>query len=133
MPQLANLLIYKADPAFTTTYTGVAPSAGADSPAVWRDNSRGTALNHRPELRLTAKPGSNGKSDRMRATFVYPMIATNSATGLTSVVDKASGSVDWIIPQGMNQVDVVEFAHQFVNLLGSGVFRACVEERFSAT
>lgn len=133
MPNQTNLVVKKNDGTTDVTFTAVTPSAGSDSPAVWRNAAIGSAVTHQPELRLVAKPGQAGKTDRLRATFVYPQIATNSTTGLTTVAERAFGSVDWTLPQGMSNIDVNEFAAQFANLLATALMKSCVQQRASAT
>lgn len=123
MSTLANITVKKYDGTTDITFTGVDPASG-DNPALWRSQSVGNAQVHQPELRVSAK--KRGQIVDMRGTFRYPQIATNSTTGVTSVVKFASGTVSMSYDMGMAQVDVQEAVHQFLNLCSA----ALVKEMF---
>jgi hypothetical protein len=53
MPALADITVKMADGTTNITYTGIVPSAGDKTPAVWRSNSVGGSIGQRPELRAT--------------------------------------------------------------------------------
>jgi hypothetical protein len=133
MPQAANITVKKADGTTDIVYTTIGPAAGDGSPAIWRSNSVGTAVAHRPELRLTAREGASGAERKLRATYVYPMIAANTATGITSVVQKATMTCEWIMSKNMTAADVSEAVAQYANLLASALIKACVNDGVSAT
>lgn len=131
MPQMANITVKKNDGTTDITYTAMTPSGGDGVPAVWRATSVGSASAHHPELRLVSKEQSRGSKRHVRATYVYPETATNSTTGVTSVVDRAIGSADFTLPKGMAQVAINEFAAQFANLLASALAKDSVKSGFA--
>lgn len=133
MAALANIVVKKNDNTTDITYTGVNPSSGDGTPAIWKSASVGSALAHQPELRLSAKPAAKGANRALRATYSYPQIAMNSTTGVTSIVNRAFASADFNFPTEMTQADVNEFAAQFVNLLASSLVKSCVQSGTSAT
>ncbi len=133
MPNLADITVKKNDGTTDITYTGVVPSSGDGSPAVWKSQSVGTAAAHQPELRVSSRDADAGKKRALRATFSYPQIATDSTTGITSVVDAASGRFDFTFSKGMAQSDVNEAASQLVNLFYSTLFRAMLKAGYSAS
>ena len=133
MPAIANITVKKNDTTTDIVYTGVSPSSGDTSPAIWKSQTVGVAPAHQPEFRLIARDAQGGARRAMRSTYVYPQIATNSTTSLTSVVDKASASVDWVFPKGMAQTDINEFVSQFANLLVATLIKDCVKGGYSAT
>lgn len=133
MPTMANITIKKNDGTTDVTFTAVTPSSGDNTAAAWKSQSIGNAPNHQPELRLTAREAAKGEKRALRSTFQYPQIATNSTTGLTSVVDKASASTDWNFPKGMSQTDINEFVSQYANLLVSTLVKDCVKSGYSAS
>jgi hypothetical protein len=133
MPALADITVKKNDGTTDITFTGVAPSSGDSSPAVWKSQSVGSAASHQPELRLTSREANNGGKRALRATFVYPQIATNSTTGITSVVNRAMASVDITIPKEMAATDVNEFVSQFSNLVDSTLIVSCMKAGYSAS
>jgi hypothetical protein len=133
MPQLADITVKKADGTTNIVWTGVAPASGTD-PAVWRSMTVGTSPGHKPELRLSARDGGSRNDSRvMRGTLKYPQIATNSTTGVTSVINSCAATVDVTMPKGMAQTDIDEFVAQTFNLLASALLQACLKAGYSAT
>jgi hypothetical protein len=133
MPSIANVTVKKNDGVTDLVYTSKSPAAGDTVPAIWRADSIGTAPSHQPEFRLTAREAQKGAARALRSTFVYPQIATNSTTTVTSVVNKAMASTDWTIPKGMSAADINEFATQYGNLLASTLIKSCVKDGYSAS
>lgn len=133
MPAIANITIKKANGTTDITYAAKSPSAGDGVPAVWRSDTVGFAQAHQPEFRLAAREASKGLKRALRSTYVYPQIATNSTTGVTSVIDKAVFSFDATIPKGMAAADVSEAAYQFANIVASALVKQCLADGVSAT
>jgi hypothetical protein len=132
MPNMANITVKAANNTTDVVYTGKSPSAGETVPAIWRNETVGTASQHMPEFRLSFRDSPNGQERRGRATYVYPQIATDTTTTLTSVVNKAMAGADFTVPKGMKNTDLAEFAAQFGNLFASALIKACVSEGYSA-
>lgn len=130
MPALANITVKKNDGTTDIVYTGVTPAGGGDA-AVWASQSVGTAQLHQPQLRLTAKPASDKAN--VRGTFKYPQIATNTTTGVTSVVGTFDGDFNVRFPRGMATVDVDEAVSQLANLIASTLIKSCLKAGSSAT
>lgn len=133
MPSLANITVKKNDGTTDIVYTGVQPSSGDGVPAVWKSQTVGTAPAHQPEFRLAGRETGKGAKRALRSTYVYPQIATNSTTSLTSVVDRASADTNWNFPKGMNQTDINEFVSQYANLLVATLVKDCVKAGYAAT
>lgn len=133
MPSLANITVKKNDGTTDIIYVGQSPSSGDGVPAVWKATAVGTAPAHQPELRLASREGSKGQKRNLRSTYQYPQIATNSTTGLTSVIDRASADTNWTFSKGMSQADINEFVTQYANLLVSALVKECVKTGFSAS
>jgi hypothetical protein len=133
MPTMANITVKAANNTTDVVYTGKSPSAGDTVPAIWRNETVGTAAQHMPEFRLAFRDSPNSQERRGRATYVYPQIATDTTTTLTSVVNKAMAGADFTLPKGMKMTDINEFAAQFGNLFASALIKACVAEGYSAT
>lgn len=133
MPAIANITVKKNDNTTDIVWTGISPSAGDGVPAIWRSQTVGNAAAHQPELRLSAKDGSNGAKRVMRVTYVYPQISTNTTTGVTSVVDKMAFAGDWQLPKGMAATDINEACSQLAHMLASTLLKDCAKQGFSAT
>lgn len=133
MPTLANITVKKNDGTTDIVWTGVVPSSGDKSAAVWKSQTVGTASAHQPELRMTGRESGDTRKRLLKVTAKYPQIATNSTTGVTSVVDEASFAADWVVPKGMPASDVNEFASQIGNLIASTLLKQCVKEGYAAS
>jgi len=133
MPAIANITIKKNDGTTDIVYTGVTPSSGDNSPAVWKSATVGTAPAHQPELRLVSREANKGQKRALRATFMYPQIATNTTTSLTSVVEKSTADVNWLVSKTMNATDINEMVSQFANLLCATLIKDCVKTGYSAS
>lgn len=133
MTAIANITVKKNDGTTDVTYVAKSPSAGDSVPAIWRNDSVGVAANQRPEFRLTSRDANSGKDRHLRSTFVYPQIATDTTTTLTTVVAKSIGSSDWTIPKGMASSDINEMVAQYANLLASTLIKSSVQDGFAPT
>jgi hypothetical protein len=133
MPSAANITVKKNDGTTDVVYTSKSPSSGDGSPAIWKNETVGTAQAHQPEFRLSAREASKGAKRAMRATFQWPQIATNTTTGLTAVVDRSLADVNWSMSKNMNATDINEFVSQFANLLKAALIIQCVQGGYSAT
>lgn len=133
MAALAALVITKADGTTAITWTGLQPSSGDGTAAVWKSLTIGSAQAHQPELRLSAREGGNGVTRVLRSTASYPQIATDTSTGLTSVVRKARFSCEWVFEKDMPQVDVDEFVHQVAACMANPTFKSYIKSGYSAT
>jgi hypothetical protein len=132
MPQLANITVKKNDGTTDVVYTGVVPSAGDKSPAVWRSNSVGAAMAFRPEFRLTSQSNANRTLRRVEGTYTYPTTATDSA-GKTVVADRGFINFSAGVPQSMPDADVNEFVSQGLNLLVSTLVKDSVKTGYAPT
>lgn len=133
MPAIADLTVKKYDGTTNIVYSGVQPSSGDGTPAVWKSQTVGTANAHQPEFRLAAKEGSNGAKRNSRVTFQYPQIATNTTTGVTSVIDRFSADVNVSCPKGMTQSDINEAVAQLTNILATTLIRDCLRQGYAAS
>lgn len=133
MPSIANITVKKDNGTTDIVYTGVSPSSGDGTPAVWKSSTVGTSPSHQPEFRLMAKEAKQGANRVLRSSMQYPQIATNTTTSVTSVVDKAFADTNWNIPKGMTQTDINEFVSQYANLIVSTLVKDCVKSGYSAS
>jgi len=133
MTAIADITVKKNDGTTDIVYTGVSPSSGDATAAIWKSQTVGTAPAHQPEFRLTGRDASAGAKRAMRSTYVYPQIATDTNLGVTSVLDRAQADTNWNFPKGMSQADINEFVTQYANLLVSTVVKSCVKSGYSAS
>ncbi|UUW21368.1 MAG: hypothetical protein [Sanya fiers-like virus 37] len=132
MPQLANIVV-KADNGTTDVqYTGIQGSSGP-GPAIWRNQASGTALEHRPEFRVKVPDTIKGGKRAVMVSMSFPELATNSTTGITSVINKAWFDGTFSVPVAMAQLNVNEFASQLANLIASTMVKTIVKDGANAS
>jgi hypothetical protein len=132
MPSLANITVKKNDGTTDVTYSGIVPSAGDKSPAIWRNTAQGTAPAHNPSLSLSSEWNGPKTARRMRGQYVMPSTATGS-DGKVNVVDRAILELSVIIPQGMVTADINEFVSQGVNLCAATLIKDSLKSGYSPT
>lgn len=130
MPQMANITVKKADGTTDVVYTATAPSAGDNTPAVFRNNTVGVTLAQRPTLLIRSTDNGPRTARRVRVDYSWPMVATD-AGGNQVVTGRMSGEASVLIPQNQDAATIKEQAHQFANLLGSALVRASFDEGFA--
>lgn len=132
MPQIANLTVKKNDGTTDVTFTAVAPSGGDKSPAIWQNLAVGTAMAHRPTLKLTAKASGDGKVRRSDFIFTYPSTVVDT-NGRTSVAGTTVLTGSFATPQDLSSTDVNEAVAQGFNCLATALIKSCVQVGYSAT
>lgn len=130
MPTMANVTVKKNDGTTDQLYTAVRGSQGPSVPAILRNMSPGTALAHKPEVWISSRNlGSSGKTvQEVKVTGKWPQIATNTTTGVTSVVDTARMKATFELPMSMATVDRDEFASQMTNILAAALLKSSIKE-----
>lgn len=133
MPQIADITVKKADETTNITYTAYLASAGDKAPAIWRSATVGGAQSHHPELRIVCRDNGSKTARRVDMSFSYKQLATDSTTGLVSVINTVPFQCTAAIPGGMPQADIDEAVAQFFNLGASTLVKQCFKVAFSAT
>lgn len=133
MPSMANITVKAANGTTDVVYTGVSPSSGDNVPAIWRNESAGTAAAFKPTLNLSFKDNGPKTARRMASEFKWPQTATDTTTGLTSVVNTGFITISGLFPKTMPQATVDEIVHQATNLFASTLYRDCLKSGYSAT
>lgn len=118
MPQLANIVVKKNDGVTDVTFTGIQPSAGDKAPAIWRNESVGSAVAHRPTLVLSSRNNGTGTARRLEGQAVFPSTVTGT-DGRVTVADRIIINVSGVIPNGVPSTEVNEAVSQALNLLAA--------------
>lgn len=129
MPTLADITIKMSDGTTDVVYTAIAGAAGDGSPALFRSNSVGTALNQRPSLLIKATSNGSKTARRIRGDFSWPIVDTSS--GVSTVVGRASGDFNFLAPQNQTEDMIKEQAHQFANLIASAMIKDSMSEGYA--
>ncbi len=132
MPQLDDITIKKFDGTTDVVWKGVIASSGDKNPAIWRNETVGSASGHMPTYKLESASSGNGLVRRLVGNGFYPETAT-ATDGRVSVVNKLGLKVEWTVPTGMSQALVNEGAYQLANLIASSLIKSCTAAGYSAT
>lgn len=133
MPQLANITVKKKDGTTDITYTGVVPSAGDKTPAIFRSNTVGASIGQRPELRITSQYNGDKTARRATIEFSYPSLYTETTTGRVLVARRLNFSLTASIPVDMPDSDVNEAVYQGFNLLAAALIKDSVASGYAPT
>lgn len=127
MPAIANITVKKNDNTTDIVWTGVNPSSGDKTPALYQSLTVGVAEAHRPWLLVSAAENGSGNARRMRLTGGYPQIATDTTTGLVTVVNKGLFEASFLQPKSMPATELNEFVSQMAHLLASTALKDIIK------
>lgn len=124
MPNMADIVIKKADNVTNVTYSAVTPSAGDRSPAVWRSNSSATLRGNRATLSLDARSNGTGTARRVHAAARFHVVRT--IDGVEVIAHTVPMELTAVIPEGLTDAEVSEAVEQEINLLSSVLVRQSI-------
>lgn len=133
MPSMANITVKKNDGTTDIVWTAACPSSGDGVAAIWRSETVGTAPAHYPVFELKSRNNAQKTVRRMDVVAVYPQIATDSTTSLTSVVNRIPLTLSMAIPTGVPAATVNEAVSQFANLLASTLVKDSFKAGYAPT
>lgn len=131
MPSMADITVKKADGTTDIVYNQMAPSSGDGVSAIWRNESGGAATAFKPMLTLQSKYNGPKTARRLTVNYSMPQTATDSTTGLTSVVNTIPVMFTIALPVATPQTTIDEAVHQLTNLLSSTLVRSCLKAGFA--
>lgn len=132
MPSLSNITVKKADGATDVVWSGIVPSSGDKTPAVWKSLTVGATPGVRPEFRVVSESNAAGTARRVKSSINWPSSVVD-ANGRPVVLDKCSGSSLFTIAQNMTDAEISEFVNQYANLLASALFKDMCKTGYAAS
>jgi hypothetical protein len=132
MPSLANITVKKNDGTTDIVWTGVVAAAGDKSKALFRSLTVGSSMAFQPTLEVSTREGGNGVRWLM-VGYRYPQIATDTTTGITTIVNTFSFQGQYALPKAMPSVDLNEAVSQFANLMASTLLKDTVKSMYAPT
>jgi hypothetical protein len=113
-----SITVFKNDGATNVIYVQKAVSGGDTGVALWRQDAHAAPyIGLKPEFRLGSKFNGPRTARRVTASFVYKSYATDSTTGVSSLVGQVPISITAAIPLNVPQADIDEAVAQCFNLL----------------
>lgn len=131
MPQITNVTVKAANGTTDVVYTGVQPSAGGTSPAIWRDSSGAVSPGFQPEMRTTVKSNAQGTVKTIQLTGMYPEVGV--VGGVNQIINLIGVDVKVTVPQQASVTAIQEGVHRVLNFAGHAHFKAQCIEGFPST
>lgn len=121
MPNMANIVVKKADGTTDVTYTSLTPSAGDQTPARWSNLASATVAALRSTYNSTSR--FNGKRDArvVDSVLKYPDVQTIS--GANVVLGNCIISISGTIPLQVTDAAINEAVAQAANLFKSALMQ----------
>jgi len=132
MPQMANIVV-KDQGALDFTLTALTPSSGDTVPARWRNEAPSVYAGNRVNASLRTQYNAAKTARRAEFLFNYPVIFTDTTTGIQSVRSVVSISAVAQLPQNVAQTDLTNAVTIGVNTLASALIKECLITGFAAT
>jgi len=132
MPNMANIVVKKADGSTDVTYTSVVASAGDKSEALWRNTALGASPNLQPWLRVRSQFNGPRTVRRVEGSYGYYSTYTDS-NDQEQVKASVVGSFVFQVPMVANSDDASEASAQFGNILASTLMKAVNSSGFAPT
>lgn len=133
MPQMADIIVKKADGTTNITFTALTPSSGDKVPAQWRSESAGAAAGLRPTFQMESQWNGPRTARRVNISGQYPYTLTDTTTSSTSVVARMPFQSTFTIPVSIPDVTVAEFVAQITNLVASSLAQASIKIGYAPT
>jgi len=131
MPTMANVTVKKSDGTTDIQYSVQSASAGDGNYAIWSALAVGNTLKAHPDARVTTTGNANVR--RITWKLVYPILQTDTGSGITSVIGTCERHVTDIVPNLCDDATVAEFAAQAGNFLAATLPKSVVTQRYSPT
>lgn len=131
MPNMADIIIKKADGTTDITYTALAPAGGDNTPATWRCESIGTVAGNRPVLTVTSKGSRDRLARIVDMKLMYPEVFTDSTTGIVSVRLREAFSFNGIVRVDALDATTNEATAQAGNLFKSALIQSVFKTGFA--
>lgn len=129
MPNMANIVVKKADGTTDTTFVAVQPSAGDNSPAVWRSTYSGIAA-FNSEFRVVTRPSKDRGIRRTEVSFSVPHIVQGT-DGVWRLTDTTRITATVLTPQKVVSSSTDEAVAQGLNLLSSALIKAVAQSGYA--
>jgi hypothetical protein len=133
MPQMADIIVKKADGTTNITFTATNPSGGDTSQALWKSNSVSSSNFGRPELVMSSAWNGPRTARKVIGKLTYPQVYVDSSSGATISTDKVIISFDGVIPRAIEDATLSEAVEQAFNLFASALIKSCVKIGYSPT
>lgn len=133
MPNMADITVKANNGTTDVIFVAKNPSAGDSVPALWRADAEGLSAAAKPTFTMASRWNGPKTARRMDLNFVYNQTATNTTTGLVSIVNRIPFSCTVALPAEVPDTVIQEATARFVNLLASVLVKASINSGFAPT
>jgi hypothetical protein len=129
---IADLTVKKNDGTTDAIYIAKNNAGGDSGMAIWRYDAHAAPYTGlKPEFRFGSKFNGPRTARRLAMQYVYKSYATDSTTGVSSLVGSIPATLTLAIPLNVPQADIDEAVSQFGNLMVNASFKAWVKAGFA--
>lgn len=133
MPNMADITVKKNDGTTDVIYVAKQPSSGDGTPAVWKLDGSFTSDHQKPVFTFSSMESGDRRSRRVKMTYRYPQVYTDTATGLVKVANVTPWEVSGTLPKEMPQTVLDEAAAQLANLFKAALIQAAAKAGYAPT
>lgn len=112
-------------------WSGLVGSSGDKTPAIWRSQTAGSSVSHRPEYKLATFDSQSGKQRIAKVNAVFPVLAT--VDGVSKVMDYNTFTGEFKMSKNASDTDIGEFVHQTIGLINDSVMKSAIKVGFAPT
>jgi hypothetical protein len=133
MPDMADIVVKKADGTTNITFNKLTASSGDKVPAQWRQEATGASASLRPTFEMVSQWNGPRTARRVSSSFQYPYTVTDSTTSTTTVKDRIPYGTSMVVPTAVPDTIVSEAVAQGTNLQTSPLVVASYKAGYSPT
>lgn len=131
MPNMADIVVKKADGTTNVTFVAKVASAGDKTQAFWSQDAASTTRNQRPTLAISSQANGPRTARRVNGVAHFPVLRT--VDGVTVVAHDIPMSFVITVPLSVTDAEADEAAAQFGNLLASALIRGVNSTGYAPT
>lgn len=133
MPDMADIVVKKADGTTNITFNKLTASSGDKVPAQWRQEATGASAALRPTFDMSSQWNGPRTARRVTSNFQYPYTVTDSTTSTTTVKARIPYQTSMAVPAEVPDTIVAEAVAQGTNLQTSSLVVASYKAGYSPT
>lgn len=131
MPQMADIVVKKADNTTNVTFVQKVPSSGDKVPCVWTQDGASTYRDQRPTLSAVTQWNGARTARRVRVACDFPVVRIVNSVPV--VVHRVPVETSIAVPTGLTDAEANECVAQYTNALASSLMRLIMAEGYAAT
>jgi len=133
MPDMADIIVKKADGTTNVTFNKLTASSGDKVPAQWRQEATGASASLRPTFEMVSQWNGPRTARRVSSSFQYPYTVTDTTTSTTTVKSRIPFQTSMALPTEVPDTIVAEAVAQGTNLMTSTLVVASLKQGYSPT